>query len=89
MHPPEAYGPANHSDAAKNERHRFEIFHVKLRHNDNVGAGVYSTRSTFRKINTFWSYRLMSVVLAKKFCERLHWFDVCAENLESGQDWHG
>jgi hypothetical protein len=30
-----------------------------------------------------------SVMLAKKFCERLHRFDVRAENLESGQDWHG
>jgi len=27
--------------------------------------------------------------LAKKLCERLHRFDVRAENLESGQDWHG
>jgi hypothetical protein len=31
----------------------------------------------------------MSVMLAKKFCERLHRFDVRAENLESGQDRHG
>jgi hypothetical protein len=26
----------------------------------------------------------VSVMSAKKFCERLHWFDVRAENLESG-----
>jgi hypothetical protein len=34
MHPPEADGPADRSDAAQNERHCFEILHVKLRYDD-------------------------------------------------------
>jgi hypothetical protein len=31
----------------------------------------------------------MSIMLAKKFRERLHWFDMRAENLESSQDRNG
>ena len=35
MHPPEAHGPADRSDATQHERHYFEIVHGKLRNNDS------------------------------------------------------
>ena len=66
MHPPEANGPANRSDAAKNECRCFEISHVRLRQDDTVLR-----------------------VLAKKFREGLHRFDVRTKNLERCQDRDG
>ncbi len=34
MHPPEADGPADRSDAAQHQRHCFEILQGKLHHDD-------------------------------------------------------
>ena len=42
MHPPEAHGPANRSDAAKYERHCFEVLHAEkcatVRDSKSVGG---------------------------------------------------
>jgi len=55
MHPPEAANPADHSDAAKNERHCFEALHVSLRYNDfDVLVEIVTCNRVTGKLVTRW-----------------------------------